>query len=323
MVDSSKPKLGRVSETYMSMVADRIEPAVKALLQGSSGTVSLSAASGMARNSVNRRKYYRRYISRRILRNTMLNAPNKQGCTDETLITATLRAEDGAPVAIVWNYACHPVGRKPRNAVSAQFPGAIRERIRRSEGQSELPVLYFQGFSGNTRPSATIGSWRFRDLPKQLLNGLVFSNMSDRRYSRWVSNLAKRVDQTRACEKETPVDSIATKRVTIPASELYTEQPGEVSFVRLDLGSQFTLIGMSGEVVAEYAQTVRAIVDRPFVACAGCLDTPTGYVPVHAMLSEGGYEAQGFCQAFNVRSVQPSIEENVHKGFHLVSSGSR
>ncbi len=78
-------------------------------------------------------------------------APWPDGPRDETVHVLEARAADGSVPALLWQYACHPVCNPERLRVSAEFPGVVRQRLRRDLGP-ETAVLYLQGFSGDIRP---------------------------------------------------------------------------------------------------------------------------------------------------------------------------
>src|SRR5690606_5760642 len=118
--------------------------------------VSLTIGEQLAVYSVNRRLRKKVVVSRRPRFNDVVNAPNPRGPTDEKVTTLVLVGEDGYPVALLWNYACHPVGGLVRNAVDGHFPTAVREQVRAEFDQPTLPILFFQGFSGDVRPNASM-----------------------------------------------------------------------------------------------------------------------------------------------------------------------
>ncbi len=69
---------------------------------------------------------------------------------DDTLLTARVHAEDGALLATLVNYACHPTTLAWDNTlISPDFPGALRETIESATG---APCLFLQGASGELGP---------------------------------------------------------------------------------------------------------------------------------------------------------------------------
>lgn len=83
---------------------------------------------------------------------TVVTAPEPAGTVDRTLRLIELVNEAGDVLAMGWGVACHPVCSPDRQAVSSDFPGVVRDRLR--EPGAGLPVLFFQGCSGDVRPAA-------------------------------------------------------------------------------------------------------------------------------------------------------------------------
>lgn len=318
MIDATKPRLGAPDSEYTKWLTNAVSSAVRDLKAVHPVPTTVTAASAMAAHSINRRRHKRLVVARRPRVNAVVNAPNPSGATDETVVTLSLRDPTGRTVAAFWNYACHPVAGPRSNSVSAHFPGEVREAIRAAETSERLPVLYFQGFSGNTRPSASTEVHSVRRRVRQLLSGPLFENMTESSYGRWAQGLASVVLRARASEEPVATDEICVSRVERPASEFYEPAGLPVSFVGLRLGRDFQLVGVSGELVAEYADLVRERSGARYVMCAGCIDQPFGYVPTTEMIAQGGYEAGGFCKSFSLENLNPKIEIAVRIGFSEV-----
>ena len=88
------------------------------------------------------------------------------------------------PIAVLWSYACHPVGFPARTRVSADFPGVVRRALRDAHG-AELPVLFLQGFAGDVRPRETGATTRFTRRLAELVIGLP-KNPADKAAHAWV-----------------------------------------------------------------------------------------------------------------------------------------
>jgi hypothetical protein len=69
---------------------------------------------------------------------------------DDTLLIGRASTRDGAPIATLVNYACHPVTLAWQNTlISPDFIGAARELI---EQTTAAPMLFLQGASGELAP---------------------------------------------------------------------------------------------------------------------------------------------------------------------------
>jgi len=71
--------------------------------------------------------------------------------------------ESGRPVAVWWNYGCHPCSLSwDFNQFSADYPGVIRRQVAKALGKDVI-VSFLHGSSGNVQPS---GLKRFSDPPQ-------------------------------------------------------------------------------------------------------------------------------------------------------------
>jgi len=319
MTDATKPRLGIPTESYLANLLAKLARAVEQLMVEPREECTLAVGQGQAAHSINRRLRKLVVVARRPRVNAVVNAPNPEGVTDETITTMTLRRADGTALAAIWNYGCHPVASPRRHAVSAHFPGVVRSVIRGDENDDSLPVGYLQGFSGNTRPSATTVVHSPGRKMRRMLTGSIFEHMTRDSYEQWASDLAACVRRCRETESLVNVTKISVARAELPGRDFYVPGALPVVFSRISLGRDVALIGLSGEVVAEYAHVVRAALRERYVCCVGCLDHTYGYVPTEAILAEGGYEAGSFCRKFSLEGVAPGVEAAVLSGLSAVA----
>jgi len=113
------------------------------------------------------RGYYDLNYNRRFLR---LHEKNQQiqrnlerkyyGPADKELGVIRVDARDGRPLAVLFNYAMHPMVMGPRNRLlTADFPGAACRTIEQSIGQ-QVTAIYFNGAEGNQNPYPTeLNQW--------------------------------------------------------------------------------------------------------------------------------------------------------------------
>src|SRR5438105_858647 len=75
---------------------------------------------------------------------------NPEGPADVTVLVARVSGLDGAPIASIVNYACHPTTLAWENTlISPDFPGAMRELV---DGTTGAPCAFLQGASGDLGP---------------------------------------------------------------------------------------------------------------------------------------------------------------------------
>ncbi|WP_104176983.1 hypothetical protein [Cryobacterium sp. Y50] len=320
MTDDTKPGLGTPDPDYIDWLRETVSAAVRSVLQiGIAKPVVVSAAQSIAAHSINRRRKKLIFLAKRPRINAFINAPNPRGTTDDTLITVSIRRANGDQIAVLWNYACHPVAYPQLNTVAAHFPHPVRDALRVNAGNGELPVLYFQGFSGNTRPSASARVHTPLRFLRRIVSGPLFEDMTGAAYEKWSESLTRAVLSTILTEREVASDEITVARVTRPGSAFVDGLKSDVSFHGLHIGPEFSILAVSGEVVAEYAGPVRSLTGAKFAFCVGCIDDTFGYIPTHGILQEGGYEGGGYCKAFGLGAINERIEEEILSGFRAVA----
>jgi hypothetical protein len=332
MTDDTKIAIGTPDPQYIHTVARNLSREIRQMIYSDRTQIGiLSTSAATARHSVNRRLKRRLQISRnptgpritgriRVASNVYVLGPNPDGVTDEVLSILISRSPSGRAQFVIWNYACHPVDFPDESQIAAHYPHYVREILRSSLGVANLPVLFLQGFSGNTRPSASAGETTgLRSRVRRWLFGAPFTGLTWRNYVSWATDLGELVAV--ACANSTPLDDEALRsRRNISCSSSFVKDAAEpsVSFHAIRLGSDFTIIGVSAEVVAEFAPTVRMMTGSKRVMCVGCLDHPFGYAPTKGIMHEGGYEGGDYCQIFGLGALVENVEEEILQGFRSV-----
>ncbi|MBM7231138.1 hypothetical protein JTP68_11570 [Dietzia cinnamea] len=312
VVDDARPAHGRYERKYTEDLLVKLRQAGLELLQAPRIPVQIRTKVYEANHSVNRRKRKWLRVSKRPKLNQIVMAPNYLGSRDETVTTMDLVDENKKTIAVVWNYACHPVAYGS-NAVSSHYPGLIREAIRGQYADSSVPVLFGQGFSGDVRPSASVSARGFRALARTVLTGATFSDMTGEVYRRWAEGLAfpclRKVSESPAYK---PAGELTARRLTAPSSDFVRnpKRHSEVSFQLVEFGG-ITLIAVSAELVTDYAVFLRRRLPGRHLMLIGCTDDTLGYFPTSRMIEEGGYEASGHCKNFEYDGLQPDLEKKL------------
>lgn len=320
MTDGTKPALGRPDPAYMRWLTGEVARAVEEALRATPELVSLSVGESHAQHSINRRLLKRLVVARRPRINHVVNAPNPDGPTDEKLMALVVSDASDRPLAILWNYACHPVGGPVRNAVDSHFPGYVRQELRAELVDESLPVLFLQGFSGDVRPNASAQVHSARRRLRQLVAGKLFEDMTWPTYRNWCGSLARTVIGTvRSAAPIRGVTEFEGARVTAAADRFVVGTgAADLSFGRLGIGDSLALYTVSGEVVVEYAQRLRERDSARHVMCVGCADQVIGYIPTKDVFEEGGYEAGGYCRSFGLDHVAPDVDAAMMASFEAV-----
>ena len=77
--------------------------------------------------------------------------PNYEGPSDKTVAVLRLETLDGAPIAVYYNYAVHPVITGNLDMISADIPGAASNYLEASLG-GDVVALWSSGASGDQNP---------------------------------------------------------------------------------------------------------------------------------------------------------------------------
>jgi hypothetical protein len=315
--DPDKPQLGFVDPPYVNGVVRRLKSLLAQLLEEPGEPVAMRYGEALCAHAVNRRRLGWGTLPGKLLpRRRMLLAPNSRGHVDRTIRTLGLWDRRGQLRGCVWIYGCHPVAFPQRRAVHPEFPGIVRNRLRHRHGHHNLPVAFFQGFSGDVRPnhmqttSLTGLAADTLRAPRAVrrhvcdwLNGASFITVSQEQFAAWTKSLATLVDKTICTNQSVPLAAdLRGFAQSIPLSELIE---GDVegrtwSVGRLDLGGPLTLIAVSAEVAAEYTALLQRAVPHRQILPVSCVGSVFGYLPTNAMLREGGYEAIDHLPYFNI-----------------------
>ncbi|MDF2094124.1 hypothetical protein P0Y31_17380 [Knoellia sp. 3-2P3] len=320
MTDDTKPLLGSCEAAYLEDLEGIFTRAASDIDRQAPIGVELRCASGWANHSINRRLRKRLVIARRPQINAFVNGPNDAGPTDERVHALYGVSGDGDLIFALWNYACHPVGHPVRDAFSAHFPHVVREHLRTLWSEPRLPVLFFQGFSGDVRPSGSVELVSLRRRLRRIIVGPIFDDMSIPSYMNWAGSLAARVaDLIGSDGRAVAPARISVKRVTLPSERFVDGALEPVSFHSIHIGDTFSIVGVSAEVVCEYGEITRKHLPGRIVANVGCIDHPFGYAPTAKMLEEGGYEAGGYCRTFSLGNLNADVENSMIDGLAQVT----
>jgi len=183
MTCDGMPGLGEPDHAYVDWLADRIAAAVPALT-----TKAVAIASEQPCTLAMNRRLRRFIIDHRGIGRRVAMAPNPSGPRDDVLRMLRFESPDRRPQAIIWSYACHPNAYPVPHAVSADYPGIVRERPRREFGP--IPVLFLQGFSGDIRPPFCTAADTLVRRVSHWLRGPRFRRPSLGEWQDWAAGIA-------------------------------------------------------------------------------------------------------------------------------------
>jgi len=317
-VDSNKPRLGKPSPEYLLWFEDRCGSSMEALIADAGEPCRMRIRSCTAPYNVNRRRRGWRLSRRSLLRRATNIAPNPAGPKDDILRIVSIETAERRPIAVLWNFACHPAMFPLTDCVSADFPGVVRAAFRSLLGMPALPVVYLQGFSGDVLPTM-LGKVRgFRQFALRALNGAVFGEISLAEYRRWSGALAQAACRCLENQQGEMVDPrLQFRSIGVPLHDLIDGgSEGSLSAQWLQLAENLHVVGVSAEVVAAYGLRLKELLPDSHVVPVGCVGSTFGYLPTRSMLSEGGYEVDEFFPHFSLQGrFKESLEDRVEEAF--------
>ncbi|HEY6852760.1 MAG TPA: hypothetical protein VI139_00830 [Gemmatimonadales bacterium] len=308
-LDPSKPRLGAVAPAYAEFVARRAVALLRDVGRGPRVPCRVTYRAGAAEHAINRRRLGWQLSP--LPRRGVVRAPNPAGPRDEALHVFRCDAADGRPLALLWSYACHPVGFPDHRSVSADFPGVARARLRAALG-AELPVVFLQGCAGDIRPRELAPGRTFARRLAERVMGKLFTPFTPAEYAAWAESLAQRVaDLAREATAGHALD-IAPRaaHARFALDEILDGAPAgcSVTAQRIELSADARITALSAEPVAEYGLALRAR-EGGIVVPVGYSDSVFGYLPSARMLGQHGYEDEGFMPAFGITGrFRPDVE---------------
>jgi hypothetical protein len=243
-------------------------------------------------------------------RSILLDGTPKMFWRDETMVPSSpvdptvgvvrLDRRDGTPLAILVNYACHPVVLGPDNlSYSADYPGVMRDTIEDSLKGST--AFFLQGAPGDINP--------YYDKTPLVQDAVVRMQETGRKLGTEALRVARSIRTEVA-----PAPSIQSKTVVLHVhsrwdlaklrpvlKERYRldemraarllRDPMDLPVTTLLLNHELAFVTMPGEPFVEFQMQLRARSPQPNTYLLGYADGALGYFPTLAAAVRGGYGA--------------------------------
>jgi hypothetical protein len=339
--DKASVRLGIPDERFVTELGEAVDDLVGQVLGQEPVDVVFEIFEGQLRHSINRRRYWPfPTISRMYgfnLTSTVFS-PNPKGPKDERATVLLVRGPRGnRPLAVIWHYTCHPTAVVPTDAISADFPGKVRERLRERLGA--IPCLFIPGFCGNIRPHIVPAPrpvplrQRLQRWARIALVGDLFPPVSEEDWRHWSDSLASELDAI----VEQPATRIFAPRelragsASIPLSSYFrgTAPPKPLCAQVLRFDDALEIVAISAEPSVEWeAEIAEAVPPQGLRLYAGCLGSLCGYLPTKAQIPEGGYEVKGFqplfgfAGEFDAGAIRPAVLSCVRRAFEAARGGA-
>jgi hypothetical protein len=300
--DPTRPMLGEIAPAYAEGVHAALQQVVEQLREARAGAM-LGLASRVANGNVHRRRRWLFptllwWVHSRI--DPIIMAPNPKGPRDPRVRVAVLKGPGGAPIAIVWNYACHPVFYPRERAATAEFVGYVRSAVRTHFRDPDLPVVFLQGFAGDVCPDIRPDQ-SLRTLAETLVLGPRWGRFTHESWTAWADGIAQAVLAAIEAASLNPLEgSLHIESCGIALEELVDGNLPQrtLALGRLDIGSRWSMVALSAEPSSAYAEILGLGPAWP-VSCTGDV---YGYLPTEAQRRAGGYEVDGYFSALGLQA---------------------
>jgi len=221
---------------------------------------------------------------------------------------------DGTPYGLIANYACHCDSVGGVTKFSSDYPGAMRDTLRKTYGSDFMP-LFVNGFSGNINhidfehgTSSEPGYYRRMG---RILAGAVSETYekiflsdndnigsADERFT-----VPSRVPDTETlawAETVRPEDGVVNNYYASEAKRMGAEgsRPIPVTVQVLKIGD-LMIYGMPGEIYVEYAKIIKDGSPSEYTMTANLANGGIGYVCIRELFKKGIYPAR-ICRSAKV-----------------------
>ena len=320
--DQACERLGKPDIEFIDDVAEAAEKLVRRIQREQPCEISLDVFQGQLDHSINRRRYWPfptigRMHGFRLSGVTF--SPNPSGPKHEAATVVMLRKADGQPLGLIWHYTCHPTAAIPSDAISSDYPGAVRLLLRERFG--DIPCIFAQGFCGNIRPDIRPSGQkaglreRIQGIIRAVLFGNLFPTVSAHDWTRWSRSLAVRVGdiaQGDPIRTFSPA-KLQTGSARISLGSLFSGAiPDKLLTTQVvRIGEELEIVTLSAEPCVEWQRILDEAVPVPSGRTrlyAGYLGALFGYLPTATQVLEGGYEVEGFQQFFGLSGRFDSVQ---------------
>lgn len=243
---------------------------------------------------------------------------------------AILRVDDtsGKPMAILVNYACHPVVFGPDNLrYSADWPGAMREAIEKEMGGT---AFFLQGAPGDINPfvdktpliedaehEMQRTGEKMAAAVVQAARTIVTAPLAAE------DHLGLRVDTLRFRLRWDPAAMRSWIERAMPESQrgryaAYMKPEMDLPVTTFTIGKQIAMVGMPGEPFVGFQMDLRTRAPLPYTFFAGYTNGYYAYFPGVREAVSGGYGADGVTTRVEVGAGERMLDRAIVNIYRLL-----
>jgi hypothetical protein len=314
MVDDSKRKMGEVNLSYLQRIVSEIQTAVTRSIADEPKEIKIKHHEYPLSQAVNRRR--RRFLgvkNNRFHFNKYVMLPNFK-FTDFPMAHLIIFEGNEIPLAVFWQFSCHPTSLPSGSSHSAHYIGEVRKKLRH-EIKADIPLVFFQGFSGDLRPPAINANPKtLMKLLEKWIVGCRFRLFTEQEYEIWCESVSNDfLVNFRRLMKKKVIESIHSPsvlnfcRLTWPLDDFFTPDtlPGRsFSIHKIEL-NDLIILGTSAELVSKWESHFIELGGSKTTIGVSCIDDTFGYLPDQETMLQGGYEAGEYCDSFGLPPLSP------------------
>lgn len=319
-IEDDRFDIGRKDHEYFELMKNKINELLHLLNQTPFIEVEIITQRGKTSNLTLNRRRKARTISN-YFKPFITMEPNPRGYKNEKIeILNIYDIQKEKRIGLIWSFPCHATNFYNKKIVSSEFPGRVRDFLRKKEDFDDLSVLYLPGFAGNVRayPPKRNSVEKFLRKILQLSYPVKFYRFQNiEEYEKWVGSL---IHSFEAIMKDSQMETIGDIDLTTDINKKPLEATlgikansiKDIVFRKVNFSRNHAIVTISAEVVAEYEEMLKKIFREDFCIFTGYVDETFGYLPTSKQLIEGGYESKGYFKSFLIEgNFNKEIEKNI------------
>ena len=216
--------------------------------------------------------------------------------TDPTLSVLRLDDEAGKTLAILVNFAAHPVMTEAKILkYSADYPGFLKNKV---EVDLATKCIFMQGAAGDMSPNPSSGVWEPKNFGELLAVRVIALAKTIKPDSPIKPSVKGMVDtfhfKTRVDLKDPRIAGAFERSFFPEITHVYARVFGDTLYAELNtilLNDEIALVGGSGEFFCNHANRLRARSYVKHTLFLGYCNGHSMYFPTIEAASEGGYGA--------------------------------